>query len=161
MRRIADQHDVLVVPLATEHARELDPHRRAAQVARIGDQLVAIEHLREAVESGDNEVLDDLGWTRDQARAYLLSHTALSEREVNTEVDRYISWPGQALAYYLGQMAIEKGRAKAEAALGSRFNIRAFHDTVLSLGSVPLPVLTDRIDQFIAEGGVGPYPDAE
>ncbi|MEY4249810.1 MAG: hypothetical protein RJA87_1443 [Pseudomonadota bacterium] len=101
------------------------------------------------------------GWTRDQARAYLLSHTALSEREVNTEVDRYISWPGQALAYYLGQMAIEKGRAKAETALGSRFNIRAFHDTVLSLGSVPLPVLTDRIDQFIAEGGVGPYPDAE
>ena len=101
------------------------------------------------------------GWTRDQARSYLLSHTALSEREVNTEVDRYISWPGQALAYYLGQMAIEKGRAKAEAALGSRFNIRAFHDTVLSLGSVPLPVLTDRIDQFIAEGGVGPYPDEE
>ncbi len=101
------------------------------------------------------------GWTRDQARAYLLSHTALSEREVNTEVDRYISWPGQALAYYLGQMAIEKGRAKAEAALGSRFSIRAFHDTVLSLGSVPLPVLTDRIDQFIAEGGVGPYPDEE
>lgn len=101
------------------------------------------------------------GWTRDQARAYLLSHTALSEREVNTEVDRYISWPGQALAYYLGQMAIEQGRAKAEAALGRRFNIRAFHDTVLSLGSVPLPVLTDRIDQFIAEGGVGPYPDEE
>jgi len=101
------------------------------------------------------------GWTRDQARAYLLSHTALSEREVNTEVDRYISWPGQALAYYLGQMAIEKSRAKAEAALGSRFNIRAFHDTVLSLGSVPLPVLTDRIDQFIADGGVGPYPDEE
>ncbi len=101
------------------------------------------------------------GWTRDQARAYLLSHTALSEREVNTEVDRYISWPGQALAYYLGQMAIEKGRAKAETALGNRFNIRAFHDTVLSLGSVPLPVLTDRIDQFIADGGVGPYPDEE
>jgi len=101
------------------------------------------------------------GWTRDQARAYLLSHTALSEREVNTEVDRYISWPGQALAYYLGQMAIEKGRAKAEAALGNRFNIRAFHDTVLSLGSVPLPVLSDRIDQFIADGGVGPYPDEE
>jgi uncharacterized protein (DUF885 family) len=101
------------------------------------------------------------GWTRDQARSYLLSHTALSEREVNTEVDRYISWPGQALAYYLGQMAIEQGRAKAEAALGSRFNIRAFHDTVLSLGSVPLPVLSDRIDQFIAEGGVGPYPDEE
>ncbi len=101
------------------------------------------------------------GWTRDQARAYLLSHTALSGREVNTEVDRYISWPGQALAYYLGQMAIEKGRAKAEAALGSRFNIRAFHDTVLSLGSVPLPVLTNRIDQFIAEGGAGPYPDEE
>jgi uncharacterized protein (DUF885 family) len=101
------------------------------------------------------------GWTREQARAYLMAHTALSEREVNTEVDRYISWPGQALAYYLGQMSIEKGRAKAESALGPKFNIRAFHDTVLALGSVPLPVLDSEIDAFITRGGTGPYPDEE
>jgi uncharacterized protein (DUF885 family) len=76
-------------------------------------------------------------------------------------VDRYISWPGQALSYYLGEMAIRKGRAKAEAALGTKFNIRAFHDAVLELGSVPLPVLDARINRFIAEGGKGPYPDEE
>jgi uncharacterized protein (DUF885 family) len=98
------------------------------------------------------------GWTRAQAQAYLRENTALSEHEVTTEVDRYISWPGQALSYYLGQMAIMEARAKAERALGSRFDIRAFHDTVLQLGSVPLPVLATRIDRFIAEGGKSPYP---
>ena len=102
-----------------------------------------------------------LGWTRDQAIAFLHDNTALSDHEIETEVDRYISWPGQALSYYLGEMAIREGRAKAEAALGPKFNIRAFHDAVLELGSVPLPVLTARIDRFIAEGGMGPYPDEE
>jgi uncharacterized protein (DUF885 family) len=58
-------------------------------------------------------------------------------------------------------MSIENSRARAEAALGPRFNIRAFHDTVLALGSVPLPVLEAQIDQFIASGGKGPYPDEE
>jgi uncharacterized protein (DUF885 family) len=98
------------------------------------------------------------GWTREQAQAYLRENTALSEHEVTTEVDRYISWPGQALSYYLGQMAIMEARAKAEKALGAKFDIRAFHDTVLQLGSVPLPVLAARIDRFIAEGGKSPYP---
>jgi uncharacterized protein (DUF885 family) len=98
------------------------------------------------------------GWSREQAQAYLRENTALSEHEVTTEVDRYISWPGQALSYYLGQMAITEARAKAEKALGSQFDIRAFHDTVLQLGSVPLPVLAARIDRFIAEGGKSPYP---
>jgi len=102
-----------------------------------------------------------LGWTREQALAFLHDNTALSDHEIATEVDRYISWPGQALSYYLGEMAIRQGRAKAEAALGSKFNIRAFHDAVLELGSVPLPVLNARIDRFIAEGGKGPYPDEE
>ena len=101
------------------------------------------------------------GWTREQAQAFLRDNTALSNHEIETEVDRYIGWPGQALAYYLGEMSIEKSRAKAEAALGPKFNIRAFHDTVLAMGSVPLPVLEARIDKFIAEGGVGPYPDEE
>ncbi len=98
------------------------------------------------------------GWTREQAQAYLMENTALSKHEVETEVDRYISWPGQALSYYLGQMAIQEARARAEKALGTKFDIRNFHDTVLQLGSVPLPVLQQRIDVFIAEGGKSPYP---
>jgi uncharacterized protein (DUF885 family) len=101
------------------------------------------------------------GWSRDRAIAYLRSFTALPEHEMATEVDRYIAWPAQALSYYLGEMTIVKARAKAERELGAHFNIRAFHDTVLELGSVPLPVLTARIDRFIAEGGRGPYPDLE
>jgi uncharacterized protein (DUF885 family) len=98
------------------------------------------------------------GWTREQAQAYMHDNTALADHEIETEVDRYISWPGQALSYYLGEMAIMNARKKAEAALGSKFDIRAFHDTVLQLGSVPLPVLEGRIDLFIAEGGKSPYP---
>jgi uncharacterized protein (DUF885 family) len=101
------------------------------------------------------------GWTRDRAIDYLREYTALPEQEIQTEVDRYIAWPAQALSYYLGEHAILEARGKAEKALGEHFNIRAFHDTVLELGSVPLPVLTARIDRFIAEGGKGPYPDLE
>ncbi|HEX2592665.1 MAG TPA: DUF885 family protein [Rhizomicrobium sp.] len=101
------------------------------------------------------------GWTRQQAIDYMMQYTALPEHEVETEVDRYIAWPAQALSYYLGEMTIVRAREKAEKALGPKFNIRAFHDTVLELGSVPMPVLEARIDRFIAEGGKGPYPDLE
>ena len=101
------------------------------------------------------------GWTRKQAQDYLRANTALSDHEIETEVDRYISWPGQALSYYLGQMSIIKARRKAEAALGEKFDIRHFHDTVLQLGSVPLPVLEARIDLFIKEGGKSPYPNLD
>jgi uncharacterized protein (DUF885 family) len=98
-----------------------------------------------------------LGWTREQAQAFMRDNTALSEHEIETEVDRYIAWPAQALSYYLGEMAIVDARAKAEKALGPKFDLRAFHDAVLSLGSVPLPVLQQRIDRFIAQGGKSPY----
>ncbi|MHC1480922.1 DUF885 domain-containing protein [Frateuria aurantia] len=98
-----------------------------------------------------------LGWTRQQAIDYLSAHTALSQREIVNEVDRYISWPGQALSYELGYLTIRKLRQQAEQALGARFDLRHFHDTVLSTGSVPLPILQQRIRQFIAEGG--PEPD--
>jgi uncharacterized protein (DUF885 family) len=101
------------------------------------------------------------GWTRDQAIAYLRQYTALPQHEIETEVDRYIAWPGQALSYYLGEKSLLEARAQAEKALGDKFNIRAFHDTVLQLGSVPLPVLRTRVERFIAEGGKGPYPDME
>jgi len=102
-----------------------------------------------------------LGWTREQAIAYLHDNTALSQHEIETEVDRYISWPGQALSYYLGERDIRQNRARAEKALGAKFNIRAFHDAVLKLGSVPLPVIDRMTDRFIAGGGKGPYPDEE
>lgn len=95
-----------------------------------------------------------LGWTREQSLAFLRDNTALSEHEIETEVDRYIGWPAQALSYYLGQMSIERSRAKAEQALGADFDIRAFHDAVLALGSVPLPVLERRVDRFIEESRV-------
>jgi uncharacterized protein (DUF885 family) len=101
------------------------------------------------------------GWSRDRAVEYFHGFTALPDHEIETEVDRYIAWPAQALSYYLGEDAILKARAKAEQALGARFNLRAFHDTVLELGSVPIPVLTARIDRFIAGGGRGPYPGLE
>jgi uncharacterized protein (DUF885 family) len=101
------------------------------------------------------------GWTRAQAQDYFRQYTALPEHEIDTEIDRYITWPGQALSYYLGEQAILEARSRAEHALGEHFNIRAFHDAVLELGSVPLPVLTARIERFIAEGGRGPYPDME
>ena len=99
------------------------------------------------------------GWSRDRAIQFLIDNTAIGEHEIHTEVDRYITNPGQAVSYYTGQLAIEAARARAEEALGADFDIRAFHDTVLSLGSVPLPVLDQRIDRFIAEGGPSPYPD--
>ncbi len=101
------------------------------------------------------------GWTREQALEYFRQYTALPEREIGTEVDRYIAWPAQALSYYLGERAMLEARMRAEKALGERFNIRAFHDAVLELGSVPLPVLQTRIESFIAGGGRGPYPDME
>ncbi len=90
------------------------------------------------------------GWTRDQALAYLRDNTALSEHEVTTEVDRYISWPGQALSYKLGELTIMRLRREAEAALGPKFDVRAFHDAVLAQGSVPLPVLETQIRAYIA-----------
>ncbi len=91
------------------------------------------------------------GWTRQQAIDYLASHTALSRHEVETEVDRYISWPGQALSYKLGEIKIVELRARAEKELGAKFDLRAFHDAVLGEGSVPLPVLERQIDRWIAK----------
>jgi uncharacterized protein (DUF885 family) len=105
--------------------------------------------------------IHSMRWTRQQAIDFMHEYTTLAAHEIETEVDRYIAWPAQALSYYLGELAIVKARAKAESALGAKFNIRAFHDTVLEMGSVPLPLLEARIDRFIAEGGHGPYPDLE
>lgn len=96
------------------------------------------------------------GWTRDQALAYLRDRTALSEHEVTTEVDRYISWPGQALSYKLGELAITRLRAESEAALGPKFDLKAFHDVVLAQGSVPLPLLEQQVRAWVAEAKAAP-----
>lgn len=96
------------------------------------------------------------GWTREQAMDYLLTNAALSEHEITTEVERYIAWPGQALAYKLGEIQIRRHRREAEEALGTTFDQRLFHDAILAIGSVPLPVLEQRMKQFIADGGVNP-----
>ncbi len=96
------------------------------------------------------------GWSRQKAIDYLASHTALSQHEVETEVDRYISWPGQALAYKLGELDILKLRKEAEAALGPRFDEKGFHDAILALGSVPLNVLEDQMRAWIKAQAAAP-----
>lgn len=102
--------------------------------------------------------LHEYGWSRQQAIDYLASHTALARHDVGTEVDRYISWPGQALSYYIGYKTILDLRAEAERELGTAFDQRPFHDTILNLGSVPLPVLEDEVRRFIAEQKVAGRP---
>ena len=92
-----------------------------------------------------------LGWTRQEALDYMLENTALSAHNVKTEIDRYISWPGQALAYKLGEILIKEWRMKAEDALGTDFDVRRFHTAVLKNGSVPLHMLEQQLAQFITD----------
>ncbi len=89
------------------------------------------------------------GWTRDQVVAFMASNTALSMHEVNTETDRYISWPGQALSYKIGELKIRELRSKAKEELGSAFDIREFHEVVLEQGTVTLEILEERINSYI------------
>ena len=98
------------------------------------------------------------GWSRQQAIDYLAGHTALSQHEVETEVDRYISWPGQALSYMLGELEIRRLRSEAEQQLGTRFDIKKFHTILLGLGSVPLPTLEEQVHAFIAASKTAPAP---
>lgn len=91
------------------------------------------------------------GWTREQAESCFFENSALAAHNIKTEVERYISWPGQALAYKIGELKIIELRRRAEAALGERFSIREFHDAVLLDGGVPLDVLEIKIDSWISE----------
>jgi uncharacterized protein (DUF885 family) len=91
------------------------------------------------------------GWTRDQAEACFLENSALAAQNIKTEVDRYISWPGQALAYKIGELKILELRQKAKDKLGANFDIRTFHDAVLEDGGVPLDLLEKKIDRWIGE----------
>jgi len=91
------------------------------------------------------------GWSRQQALDYLSNNTALSIHEITTEIDRYISWPAQALSYKLGEYTIWQLRHEAESRLGADFDLRAFHDFILALGSVPLEILKSEVHRWITE----------
>ncbi len=90
------------------------------------------------------------GWSKDQAITYMRENTALTDANIEAEVNRYISWPGQALGYKLGEIKIRELRARAEKTLGSKFDLRRFHDAVLGQGPVPLDTLDGQIDSWIA-----------
>jgi uncharacterized protein (DUF885 family) len=102
--------------------------------------------------------IHQFGWTRERAMEYLRTRAPLSEHEITTEVERYIAWPAQALAYKLGEIQIRRHRREAQERLGAKFDQRTFHDAILALGAVPLPVLEQRMAQFIADGGTTPSP---
>jgi uncharacterized protein (DUF885 family) len=89
-------------------------------------------------------------WTRQQMVDYFHDHSAIDETNIQAEVDRYIAWPGQALGYKMGQLKILELRQRAQAALGSKFDLKAFHDVVLDSGALPLDVLEQRVDEWIA-----------
>jgi NAD(P)H-dependent flavin oxidoreductase YrpB (nitropropane dioxygenase family) len=158
--------DVLLVPATSEVLpSQVDTRTRLTKTVELGVPLIsaAMDTVTEAglaitmAQAGGMGVIHRNLSIEEQA-VQVHDTTALPDHEIETEVDRYIAWPGQALSYYLGELAILLAREKA---LGPKFSIRAFHDAVLELGPVPLPVLTARIDRFIADGGKGPYPDME
>ena len=118
-----------------------DPYSRFGQLTY--DQWRAV---RLVVDTG----LHDMEWTRQQAIDYFMANAAKTEADIVNEIDRYISDPGQALAYKIGQLKFLELRARAEQALGDRYDIRAFHDTVLATGAVPLDILERTVDEWIA-----------
>jgi prolyl oligopeptidase len=101
--------------------------------------------LRLVVDTG----LHELGWSRQQAIDVMLENSALTRKNVEAEVDRYISWPGQALAYKIGEMEIQDLVRSARTRLGNQFDIREFHDHLLAEGSMPLDILRDRMERWI------------
>ena len=94
------------------------------------------------------------GWSKERAVEYMASRTALSLHEVNTEIDRYIGWPGQALSYKMGELKIRELRKKARKEIGSKFDLREFHDLILSNGSVPLFTLERMVEEYILKNSV-------
>src|SRR5204862_1689990 len=100
-----------------------------------------------------------MGWTRQQAIDFFRENTGKTDQDITVEVDRYIVWPGQALAYKIGQMKIRELRSEAQKKLGERLDVRKFHDAVLEQGAMPLSVLEARIKRWIDEQ-VGHYRPA-
>jgi uncharacterized protein (DUF885 family) len=97
------------------------------------------------------------GWSREQAVEYMLANSGMGRSDAEAEVDRYIANPGQALAYKIGALTIQRLRKEAEGALGSRFDIRLFHDQVLGSGALPMPVLEAKVRRWITAGGRADY----
>ena len=97
--------------------------------------------------------MHQLGWSRDEAIQYFMDNSAKPEHDIVVEIDRYLVWPGQALAYKVGQLKIKEIRARAEEALGNNFNIRQFHDALLGAGALPLNVLETRMNNWIESQG--------
>jgi uncharacterized protein (DUF885 family) len=120
---------------------ETDPYQR---FGGLDDEM--LRALRLVVDTG----IHAKGWTRDQAIRYMLANSGMSANDARTEVERYIAIPGQALAYKIGQLTILKEKAKAQAALGDRFDPRAFHAQILDTGALPMTVLEAKIDAWIA-----------
>jgi uncharacterized protein (DUF885 family) len=121
---------------------ETDPYQR---IGGLNDDI--LRAMRLVVDSG----IHAMGWRRDQSIAYMLANSPMSKTDATAEVERYIAIPGQALAYKIGQLTILKEKAKAQAALGARFDPRAFHAQVLDTGALPMGVLEKKIDDWIAE----------
>ena len=92
-----------------------------------------------------------LGWSRQQAIDFMAANTSLTLLNIENEVDRYIAWPGQALAYKIGELKIRDLRARAESVLGPRFNLREFHDLLIGSGAVPLDVLEEMVTRWISQ----------
>jgi uncharacterized protein (DUF885 family) len=93
--------------------------------------------------------MHSMGWSRDQAIQFFKDNTGKTDQDITVEVDRYIVWPGQALAYKLGQLKIRELRTEAQKRLGAKFEVRKFHDEILEQGAVPLTVLEPRVKQWI------------
>nr|XP_022343173.1 uncharacterized protein LOC111136546 isoform X1 [Crassostrea virginica] len=115
------------------------------QMGRYGSEI--FRACRLVVDTG----LHHFNWTRRRAIDFMLNYTAYSEREITTEVDRYLTWPGQACAYKIGELKIKELRAKAQNELGSKFDIRDFHSIVLKDGALPLNILEKNVNQWISE----------
>ncbi len=118
-----------------------DPY---SDYGRLNDEM--LRAIRLVVDTG----LHSKRWTRDQVVQFFRDHSAIDEVEIQSETDRYIVWPGQALAYKIGQLKIVELRDRAQRELGTRFDIREFHDEILGAGSLPLQTLEERIERWIA-----------
>ena len=119
-----------------------DPYQRFGHL-----DLEMFRALRLVVDTG----LHAKGWSRQRAIDYMLEHSSVGETAIRADVDRYLVWPGQALAYKMGQLTLRRLRDRAEQELGTTFDVREFHHQILDNGIVPLPVLEQKIDHWIEQ----------
>jgi len=128
--------------LGTEMGFYTDPYSKSGQLT-----YEMWRACRLVVDTG----MHTLGWSRQQAIDFMKENTAKTENDIIVEIDRYIVWPGQALAYKIGELKIKELRAQARQELGERFDIRTFHNALLDDGPLPLDLLEKRIGDWIAE----------